>query len=88
MSFLRVPEVSGQVQASVFKHTHSKSKAMHVQVSKPSSETHIPKAKSYENSEPPGVYREVREGTQLSLAYQTPDEGIRDQTYLSKPCSR
>ena len=35
--------------------TQSKSKATHVQVSKPTGETHIPKAKSYENSEPPGV---------------------------------
>ena len=57
---------------------------MHVQVSKPSGETQIPKAKPSDNSEPPGIYREVRQETQLSPAYQTPDEGIWEQTYLSK----
>ena len=57
---------------------------MHVQVSKPSGETQIPKAKSSDNSEPPGIHREVRPETQLSPAYQTPEDGIWEQTYLSK----
>ena len=70
--------VSPHISPHLFMQT--KSKATHVQVSKPTGEMQIPKAKSYVNYEPPGVFG----GTQLSLAYQTPDEGIWEQTYLSK----
>ena len=78
VSHIRVPSAPGSVRAHPYMQPMSK--APHVQVRKPTGETHIPKAKSHENSEPPGVYR----ATQLSPAYQTPDEGIWDQTYLSK----
>ena len=57
---------------------------MHAQVNKPSGEMQIPKAKPSDNSEPPGIHREVRPETQLSLAYLTPEEGIWEQNYLSK----
>ena len=70
VSYVRVPSAPGSVRAHPYMQPMSK--APHVQVSKPTGETHIPKAKSYDNYEPPGVFGV----TQLSFAYQTPDEGI------------
>ena len=77
-----MPEGSGQVQGFDFLHTQSKSRAMHAQVSKPSGEMQTPKAKPSENSEPPGIHKEVRQETQLSPAYLNPEEGIWEQNYL------
>ena len=82
MNFLSVPSAPKPMSPHISPHLfmQTKSKATHVQVSKPTGDMQIPKAKSYVNSEPPGVFG----GTQLSPAYQTPDEGIWEQTYLSK----
>ena len=57
---------------------------MHAQVSKPSGEVQTPKAKPSENSEPPGIHKEVRQEMQLSPAYLNPEEGIWEHNYLSK----
>ena len=78
VNYSRVPSASGSVRAHPYRPPTSK--APHVQVGRPISDTQIPRAKSHENPEQSGVYRTAR----LSPAYQTPEEGIWDQSYLSK----
>ena len=56
------------------------SKASYVQVRGLNGEPEVTRTKFHEATEPPGLYRSAT----LSPAYLKPDEGIWDQSYLSK----
>ena len=78
--YRKAPSPSAFLRAHPHPYWPPVSKAPHVQVGTPRSDRQVPRAKSHENPEPPGMYRAARR----SPAYQTPEEGIWDQSYLSK----